>query len=115
MLENFRHFGEVLKVQKLFTSTLLSKFGSNGDTYFLQSWPSKLKIWKGKILKSWKPSGEKNWLSYPEVTPDNFNFRAGGRLVARWAVFWPLGRILAIIGDTHFTYILYPYIYLKYP
>ena len=72
MLENFGHFGEVIKVQKLFTSTLLSKLGSNGDTYFLQSQPSKdgktPKMQKGNFLKLGKPScyegiyqPKKNW------------------------------------------------------
>ena len=72
MLENFGHFGEVIKVQKLFTSTLLSKLGSNGDTYFLQSQPSKdgktPKLQKGNFLKLGKPScyegiyqPKKNW------------------------------------------------------
>ena len=36
---------------------------------------------------------------YPEVTLDNFGFLVGGRLAARRAVFWPPGRILAILGQ----------------
>ena len=43
MLENFGQFGEVIKVQKLSSSTLLFKLVSNGDTYF--SSPS-LKGWQ---------------------------------------------------------------------
>ena len=38
---------------------------------------------------------------YPEVTLDNFSFLAGGRLAARRAVFWPLGQILVIFGDSY--------------
>merc|ERR1712077_102219 len=40
--------------------------------------------------------------TYPEVTLDNFGFPVGGRLAARWAVFQPPGRNLAILSNSHF-------------
>ena len=38
---------------------------------------------------------------YPEVILDNFSFPAGGRSAGQRAVLWPLGRILAIFGNSH--------------
>ena len=38
--------------------------------------------------------------SYPEVTLDTFGFPVGACLAARRAVFWPPGRILAILRES---------------